>query len=222
MNKHMVPIVNRPMILYPLETLKYVGIKDIMIVTGGEHIGAIAEFLGDGSDYGVSLTYRVQKEAGGIAQALGLAKEFVGSDSVTVILGDNIFDNATLPDELPPGVGVDKALFFFAEMEDPSRFGVPILQGKKVLGIEEKPRVPKSKYAVTGFYVFPPDVFDIIPTLKPSWRQELELTDVNNWYINRDAYAYHIVSGFWSDAGTPDSLKEASDWAHDQHRGNGS
>lgn len=216
MNKHMVPILNKPMILYPLETLKYVGITEIMIVTGGEHIGAIAEFLGDGSDHGVSLTYRVQKEAGGIAQALGLAKDFVGTDPVTVILGDNIFDNRELPEQLPHGVGVDKALLFLAKMNDPSRFGVPILQGDKITGIEEKPKIPKSRYAVTGFYVYPPDVFDIIPTLVPSGRGELELTDVNNWYVERNACTYHIVSGFWSDAGTRDSLKEVTDWAHGQ------
>ena len=216
MNKHMVPILNRPMILYPLETLIYAGIRDIMIVTGGEHIGSIAEFLGDGSEYGVELTYRIQKEAGGIAQALGLAKEFVGNDSVAVILGDNIFEKSRLPYTLPPDVGVSKALFFFAKVKDPARFGVPEFKDGKLVGIEEKPKEPKSPYAQAGFYIYPPNVFTIVPTLKPSARGELELTDVNNWYVQNSACEYHIFEGFWSDAGTRDSLKEVSDWVHAQ------
>ncbi len=213
-NKHMVPILNRPMILYPLETLKYAGITDIMIVTGGDHIGSIAEFLGDGSDYGVQLTYRVQKEAGGIAQALSLAKDFVGSDSVAVILGDNIFDYTAFPATLPPSVGSTDAMLFLSLVPDASRFGVPELKDGKIVGIEEKPKEPKSNYAVTGFYIYPPNVFDIIPTLKPSARGELELTDVNNWYVTNGRCAHHIHTGFWSDAGTRNSLKEVIDWAH--------
>ncbi|TSC68631.1 MAG: glucose-1-phosphate thymidylyltransferase [Parcubacteria group bacterium Gr01-1014_56] len=214
MNKHMVPILNRPMILYPLETLKYAGITDIMIVTGGDHIGSIAEFLGDGSDYGVTLTYRVQKDAGGIAQALGLAKDFVGSDSVAVVLGDNIFDYTTFPEKLPEGVGSTHAFLFLALVPDASRFGVPEFKDGKLVGIEEKPKEPKSNYAVTGFYIYPPNVFDIISTLKPSARGELELTDVNNWYVKNDRCAHHLHTGFWSDAGTRNSLKEVIDWAH--------
>ncbi len=218
MNKHMVPILNRPMILYPLETLAYAGIKDIMIVTGGEHIGAIAEFLGDGSRFGVRLTYRVQEQAGGIAQALGLAKEFVGGDSVAVILGDNIFDKTKLPQKLPEGVGTTKALFFFKSVADPQRFGVPVFKDKMLVLIEEKPAQPKSNYAQTGLYVYPPSVFDIIPTLTPSARGELELTDVNNYFVRNGTSAYHLFEGFWSDAGTRDSLKEVIDWVYAQER----
>jgi glucose-1-phosphate thymidylyltransferase len=213
-NKHMVSILNRPMILYPLETLKYAGITDIMIITGGDHIGSIAEFLGDGSEYGVELTYRIQKEAGGIAQALGLAKDFVGNNPVAVILGDNIFDYTTFPALLPQGVGDTDALLFLSLVSDASRFGVPEFKDGKIIGIEEKPKVAKSNYAVTGFYIYPPNVFDIIPTLAPSIRGELELTDVNNWYVKNNRCKHHIHTGFWSDAGTRDSLKEVIDWAY--------
>jgi glucose-1-phosphate thymidylyltransferase len=215
MNKHMVPILNRPMILYPLETLRYAGVTEIMIVTGGEHVGAIAEFLGDGSAYGVSLTYRVQQEAGGIAQALGLAKDFVGNNPVLVILGDNIYEKEKLPAApLPPGVGRDRAMLFLAKVKDPERFGVPTIENGRITEVFEKPTNPKSNYAVTGLYIYPPNVFDIVATLKPSARGELELTDVNNWYVRNNACAHHILDGFWSDAGTPDSLKEVIDWVH--------
>ena len=213
-NKHMVPIINRPMILYPLETLKYLEATDIMIVSGGGHIGGIAEFLGDGSEYGVTLTYRVQKSAGGIAQALGLAKDFVGDDSVAVVLGDNIFENAKLP-RLPKNAGRDGAFLYFARAKDPSRFGVPVFKdGDAVMKIEEKPKKPKSQYAVTGLYIYPPNVFDIVAGLKPSARGELEITDVNNWYIKKGKCGYALFKGFWSDAGTRESLKEVIDWAY--------
>ena len=214
MNKHMVPILNRPMILYPLETLRYAGVTDVMIVTGGEHIGSIAEFLGDGTEYGVRLTYRVQKDAGGIAQALGLAKDFVGNDSVLVILGDNIYENKKLPAALPAGVGTDRAMLFLSEVKAPQRFGVAAVENGIITGIEEKPAKPKSNYAVTGLYLYPPNVFDIIPSLVPSARGELELSDVNNWYVKRNACSHHIFKGFWSDAGTRDSLREVIDWVY--------
>ncbi len=216
-NKHMIPILNNPMITYPLNTLKHFGITDIMIVSGGDHIGGIAEFLGDGSDFGVKLTYRVQKEAGGIAQALGLAQDFVNGDSVMVILGDNIFDNKSFS-KLPKGVGSEGAMFFFSHQAGNSRFGVPVFgdnQRKPFLKkIEEKPKHPKSNFAVTGLYIYPPNVFGIIPTLKPSKRGELEISDVNNWYIKTNQYAYQKLTGFWSDAGTPDSLKEVIDYIY--------
>lgn len=214
MNKHMVPILNKPMILYPLETLKYAGITDIMIVTGGNHIGAIAEFLGDGSAFGIQLTYRIQKEAGGIAQALGLAKDFVGKDPIAVILGDNIFENEKLPRTLAPEVGREQAMLFLAETKHPSRFAVPTFDGEVMVATEEKPKEPKSNYAVTGLYIYPPSVFEVIQTLTPSARGELEITDVNNWYITRGICGHHLFKGFWSDAGTRDSLKEVVDWVH--------
>ena len=223
-NKHMIPILNMPMIVYPLETLRAFGVKDIMVVSGGDHLGGIAEFLGDGSEFGVKLTYRVQKDAGGIGQAIGLAKDFVGKDPVMVILGDNVFDNKALIKELPKGVGSKGAMFFFSEQKDNTRFGVPVFSGTQInplrntlLRIEEKPQKPKSPLAVTGLYIYPPNVFEIIRTLKPSKRGEIEVTDINNWYIKKRKCAYAWFKGFWSDAGTPGSLKEVTDWVYGQN-----
>ncbi len=211
-NKHMVPIINRPMILYPLETLKHLGCTDIMIVSGGGHIGGIAEFLGDGSQYGVSLTYRVQRDAGGIAQALALAKDFVDGHSVAVILGDNIYENKKLP-KLPKSAGVDTAYLVLARKNNLMRYGVPVFKNDRIVTIEEKPKKPKSQFAVTGLYIYPHNVFDIISKMKPSARGELEITDVNNWYIQNKKCDFTVFKGFWSDAGTRESLKEAIDWA---------
>jgi len=161
------------------------------------------------------LTYRVQKAAGGIAQALALAKDFVGRDSVAVVLGDNIFENAQLP-RPKKNAAKDRAHLFFAHAKDPSRFGVPVFKkdGDTVVAIEEKPTHPKSQYAVTGLYIYPSNVFDIVSTLKPSARGELEITDVNNWYIKKGKCDHSLFSGFWSDAGTRESLKEVIDWAY--------
>lgn len=211
-NKHMIPILNNPMITYPLETLKSIGVTDIMIVTGGNHIGAIAEFLGDGSNYGVELTYRVQKEAGGIAQAMYLAKDFVGQDRVAVILGDNIF--GPIWEDYIASSG-EIANIFVKEVSDPQRFGV-YADGR----IEEKPSSPKSNMAVTGLYIYPMGAFDVIKTLKPSARGELEITDVNNYFIDNGALIATKVNCFWSDAGTTDSLKEVIDWAYRQNKKN--
>lgn len=208
-NKHMVPILNIPMIMYPLETLKSFGIKDIMIVSGGEHIGSIADFLGDGSEFDVSLTYRVQKEAGGIAQALGLAKDFVCDQKVAVILGDNIFDNngLTIPED-------SEFALFVKKVNDAFRFGV-INDAENA--IIEKPKGATDGWAVTGLYVYPSEVFDIIPTLKPSARGELEITDVNNYFLSKiEKRTIKRLETFWSDAGTPESLKEVINWAYDK------
>ena len=216
-NKHCVPLLNKPMILYPLETLKSLKIKDIMIVSGGGHIGGIAEFLGDGSDYGVNLTYRVQKEAGGIGQALGLAKDFVGKNHIAVILGDNIFDNEEI--KKFKLVENENAVLFFSRQEDNSRFGVPSFNKKmEIVSIEEKPKKPKSAFAVTGLYIYPPNVFNIIPRIKPSKRGEIEITTVNNWYIYKRKCAWGILEKFWSDAGTRDSLKECIDWVYEKEK----
>lgn len=211
-NKHMIPILNKPMILYPLETLKELGCTDIMVVSGGGHIGGIAEFLGDGSDYGVQFTYRVQKEAGGIAQALGLAREFAGDNPIAVILGDNVFDNRNLSLQIGSMLA---AHIWVKEVEDPTRFGVLRTDPKgNIIGIVEKPASKQpGDYAVTGLYVYPPSVFDVIETLVPSARGELEITDVNNHYLKN--CTVHRILDFWSDAGTPESLKEVIDWAYD-------
>lgn len=207
MNKHMVPILNKPMILYPINTLKSLGITDILLVSGGGHIGLFAEFLGDGSQYGVNLTYKVQMEAGGIAQALGLAKDFAGGKQVAVILGDNIFSNDITGNFKP-----DKAYLYLKYVPDANRFGV-YLDGK----IIEKPKDISGGLAVTGLYIYPPEVFDIVPTLAPSKRGELEITDVNNAFIERGVCEVRQVKGFWSDAGTPDSLAVVTKWAHENN-----
>jgi glucose-1-phosphate thymidylyltransferase len=190
-NKHLLPIYNKPMVLYPVETLKQMGIKDILLISGGENIGHFADFLGDGSDYGVNLTYRVQKEAGGIAQALALAEDFVG-ETFVVILGDNIFS---------PAPRLDTKGFVLKEVSDPERFGV-YYEGT----IVEKPKDPKSNLAVTGIYHYGKEIFDYIKLLKPSARGELEVTDLNNWCLKQGGYAVYNYDGFWSDAGTFDSL----------------
>jgi glucose-1-phosphate thymidylyltransferase len=200
-NKHLLPVYDKPMILYPLETLKELGITDILIVSGGNHVGGFTELLGDGAEFGVKLTYRVQKEAGGIAQALALAEGFV-EDQFAVILGDNIFEFAPQPMTAGCGIVLKKTL-------DPQRFGV-YHDGV----IEEKPMVPKSLMAVTGLYFYVPVIFDHIRTLTPSQRGELEITDLNNWCLRTLRPEIIECQGFWSDAGTPESLLRASDFMY--------
>jgi glucose-1-phosphate thymidylyltransferase len=206
-NKHLLPVYDKPMIYYPMETLINAGIKDIMIVSGRGHAGHFLELLGSGVDYGVHFTYEIQEKAGGIAQALSLAEDFVDGDSVTVILGDNIFQDNIEKDVTNFNGG---ARIFLKEVTDAHRFGVAELKGEKVIGIEEKPREPKSNFAVTGLYVYDSEVFNSIKTLKPSGRGELEITDVNNYYISKGTMEYGVLEGFWSDAGTFESLLRAS------------
>jgi len=208
-NKHLLPVGKYPMIFYPIFKLKKAGITNILIVTGTEHMGSMVQLLGSGHDFGVKFTYKVQDEAGGIAQALGLAQEFVGEDRCVVLLGDNIFQ-----DDITPYV--DKfnhqkkgARLLIKEVPDPSRYGVPQLNGQKIIAIEEKPQKPKSHFCVTGIYMYDIQVFDFISKLKPSQRGELEITDVNNYYIQKDELEYDILQGFWTDAGTFESLKQA-------------
>jgi glucose-1-phosphate thymidylyltransferase len=205
-NKHLLPVYDKPMIYYPMETLINAGIKDIMIVSGRGHAGHFLELLGSGVEHGVHFTYEIQEKAGGIAQALSLAEDFVDGDSVTVILGDNIFQDNIKEDVANFNGG---AKIFLKEVPDAHRFGVAELKGDKVIGIEEKPKEPKSDFAVTGLYIYDSDVFDVIKTLKPSGRGELEITDVNNYYINKGLMEYGILDGFWSDAGTFESLLRA-------------
>jgi len=199
MNKHLIPILNKPMILYPLATLKEMGITDILIVTGGNHLGGFAELLGDGSEYGVNLTYRVQAEAGGIAQALALAEGFV-EDQFAVILGDNIFEYSVTP---PFKCGI-----VLKHTDEATRFGV-----YHEAHIIEKPAEPLSDLAVTGLYFYTPEIFTFIRGLRPSARGELEITDVNNWCLKNLETTTTIYDGFWSDAGTPESLAKTINWA---------
>jgi len=211
-NKHLLPVGKKPMIYYPIEKLIKAGIDEILIVTGTDHMGAVVNLLGSGKDFGCRFTYKVQDEAGGIAQALGLAENFVGSDTMTVILGDNIFE-ASLDAALEnyPGSG---GQILLQKVDDPERFGVAELDGDKIVGIEEKPDQPKSDYAVTGIYMFDSRVFDLIKTLKPSGRGELEITDVNNHYIKKGEMRFSVLEGWWTDAGTPESYKIANQLAY--------
>jgi len=217
-NKHLLPVYDKPMIYYPMETLINAGIKDIMIVSGKGHAGHFLELLGSGVDHGVHFTYEIQDKAGGIAQALSLAEDFVDGDNVIVILGDNIFQDNIKEDVKNFKNG---AKIFLKEVSEAHRFGVAELNGNKVIGIEEKPKVPKTNFAVTGLYIYDPNVFNAIKTLKPSRRGELEITDVNNYYINKETMGYRIMEGFWSDAGTFESLLR-SGFLIQQYRNGGS
>lgn len=211
-NKHLLPIGNKPMIYYPIEKLLDVGIDEILIVTGTEHMGDVVNLLGSGKDFGCKFTYKVQDEAGGIAQALGLAENFVGNDTMTVILGDNIFENSL--EKAVQNYPDHGAQILVKEVEDPERFGVAEIDGDKIVGIEEKPDQPKSNYAVTGIYMYDNRVFDFIKTLEPSDRGELEITDVNNHYIRQNDLRFSVLNGWWTDAGTPKSYKLANDLVH--------
>jgi glucose-1-phosphate thymidylyltransferase len=205
-NKHLLPVYDKPMIFYPLNTLINAGITEIMIVSGRGHAGHFLELLGSGADFGVSLTYEIQEGAGGIAQALGLARHFSDNDNVTVILGDNIFEDAVKDAVQSFRSG---ARIFLKEVPDAHRFGVAEIAGDHIRGIEEKPEYPKSNLAVTGLYMYDAGVFDIIRDLKPSKRGELEITDVNNAYIQKGMMTFSLITGYWSDAGTFDSLLRA-------------
>ncbi|MBO9600325.1 MAG: dTDP-glucose pyrophosphorylase [Cohnella sp.] len=203
------------MIYHAIHKLKQAGMEDILIVTGREHMGDVVNLLGSGHEFGVTFTYKVQDQAGGIAQALGLAESFVGNDLMTVILGDNVFQ-----DEIEPYVrGFEQrgkgAKLLLKEVHDPRRFGVVELDGENIVSIEEKPQQPKSSYAVTGIYMFDSSVFSIIRTLKPSARGELEVTDVNNAYRQKGQLTYDILRGWWTDAGTHESLVRANELCRD-------
>jgi len=211
-NKHLLPVGNKPMIFYPIEKLTGAGIEEILIVTGTEHMGDVVNLLGSGKDFDCRFTYKVQDEAGGIAQALGLAENFVGDDSMTVILGDNIFETDLA--KAVQNYSGEGAQILVKQVEDPERFGVAEIEGDQVTGIEEKPDQPKSDYAVTGIYMYDAAVFDLIKHLKPSKRGELEITDVNNDYIRRSEMKYSVLDGWWTDAGTPESYKIANQLAY--------
>lgn len=210
-NKHLLPIYNQPMIYYPIQTLINAGIDDIMIVTGGNYAGHFLQLLGNGKDFGLKhLNYTYQQGEGGIADALSLVEHFADNSPICVVLGDNIIEGnvaQAAQDFSKQGRG---AKILLKEVHDPQRFGVPELDGDKVLQIEEKPKNPKSNYAVIGIYFFDNTVFNIIKTLKPSERGELEITDVNNHYINRGEMSWSEIEGWWTDAGTFESLRHAS------------
>jgi len=214
-NKHLLLVGKYPMIFYPIYRLKQTGIRDILIVTGREHMGDVIELLGSGRDFGVEFTYKVQDEAGGIAQALGLAEHFVNGGKCVVILGDNIFEDDITPYVRGFEEQKEGAKVLLKEVPDPHRFGVPEFRDGKIIAIEEKPKEPKSNYAVTGIYMYDSEVFDIIKALKPSARGELEITDVNNAYLKMGTLTYDILKGWWTDAGTPESLFRANELCKD-------
>jgi len=206
-NKHLLPVGRKPMIYYPIEKLTEAGLNDILIITGIEHMGDVVSLLGSGREFGCQFTYRVQDEAGGIAQALGLAENFCHGEPCAVILGDNIFEDTV---RRPVEEFRSGAHIFLKEVENPAPFGVAEVDEQgNVLAIEEKPEKPKSDYAVAGVYLYDAQVFDIIKGLKPSSRGELEITDVNNFYIGKGEMQASFLEGYWSDAGTFESLKHA-------------
>jgi len=210
-NKHLLPVYDRPMIYYPIQTLVNAGITDIMIVTGGNSAGDFLRLLGNGKAFGLKhLNYTYQEGEGGIAEALSLVEHFAAKDSVCVVLGDNIIEgNIAVAVQAYKNQGRG-AKIILKKVPDPARFGVPELSGQNVLRIEEKPSAPRSEYAVIGIYMYDGEVFDIIRTLKPSGRGELEITDVNNAYIKRGQMTWEELVGWWTDAGTFESLLRAS------------
>jgi len=210
-NKHLLPVYDQPMIYYPIQTLVNAGITDIIIVTGGNSAGDFLKLLGNGKAFGLKhLNYTYQEGEGGIAAALGLVEHFAAGNPVCVILGDNIIQGniraaAEAYRQQPSG-----AKILLKKVPDPQRFGVPVIEGVNVVRIDEKPKSPQSQYAVIGIYMYDAKVFDIIRTLKPSGRGELEITDVNNAYIDRNELTWNELEGWWSDAGTFESLLYAS------------
>lgn len=209
-NKHLLPIGNKQMVLYPLQTLLDAGVRDIMIITGPDYAGHFIDLLGSGKAYNCNISYRIQDESGGIAEALGLCEDFVGTDHMTVILGDNIFE-----DNFASHISTFQrgSMTFYKSVPDAKRFGVMEIDSHgRVLSIEEKPAQPKSNFAQVGLYIYDSRVFEIIKTLKPSGRGELEITDVNNAFLQMNELVARPVNGFWTDAGTFDSLKRATDY----------
>ena len=212
-NKHLLPVYSQPMVYYPIQALARAGIARIMVVTGPESAGDFMSLLGSGREMGLEFTYRIQDEPGGIAQALSMAEDFAGAEKVAVALGDNIFSDDLSSVIKGFGDAEDGARLFLKKVPDPQRFGVAEVAGGKIVSIEEKPASPKSDLAVTGLYLYTPDVFGIIRKLKPSKRGELEITDVNNHYVKQGRAGYSILEGEWSDAGTFESLYRASEIA---------
>ena len=210
-NKHLLPVFDRPMVYYPIQTLIEAGINEILLVTGGNSAGDFLKLLRNGAQFGLHhVNYAYQEGEGGIAAALSLAEHFAEGGPVCVVLGDNILEKSIAPYVRKFRHQGSGAKILLSEVPDPQRFGVPILEGGKILSIEEKPAEPKSRYAVIGVYMYDNRVFDIIKTLKPSGRGELEITDVNNAYIEEGDMSWDVIEGWWTDAGTFDSLLKAS------------
>ena len=208
--KHLLPVGPVPMVYHPLRKLVGAGVRDVLLVAGTEHMGDFVELLGSGLAHECTLTYRVQDEAGGIAQALGLSELFCHDVTCAVILGDNIFYDPLGPLLEAAARQPDHAWVALKRVPDPQRYGVAEMQGERIVSIEEKPAQPKSDLAVAGIYLYPPDVFSIIKTLRPSARGELEITDVNRWYLEQGRLGFSLLQGYWTDAGTMESLALAN------------
>jgi glucose-1-phosphate thymidylyltransferase len=216
-NKHLLPIYDRPMVTYAVESLVGAGVQELMLITGGTHAGEFFRLLGDGRDYGIErLFYAYQESEGGIAEALGLAERFVAGDRVAVVLADNVFERSIRPAVESFELQDHGARILLARIDDPlhlRHLGVAELDGDRVVRIVEKPEEPPSAFAVTGVYLYDSSVFELIPTLERSTRGELEITDVNNWYVEQGTMAYDIVEGFWGDAGESiDAFYEVNDY----------
>lgn len=210
-NKHLLPVYDRPMIYYPLRTLVTAGIRDIMLVTGGNNAGDFLRLLSNGKDFGLKhINYAYQEGEGGIADALRLAEYFAEDQKICVVLGDNIIEGNIVVACQTFKEQERGAHLLLKEVPDPERFGVPVFDGKRILRIEEKPKQPKSRYAVTGIYMYDATVFDRIRKLRPSDRGEFEITDLNNMYLDEGTLTYSILEGWWTDAGTFDSLRRAT------------
>jgi glucose-1-phosphate thymidylyltransferase len=210
-NKHLLPVYNKPMIYYPIQTLVNAGITDVLLVTGGNNAGDFLRLIGNGKELNLKhIEYTYQDGEGGIAEALSLAEEFADNDKICIVLGDNIIEKNIYSAVENFKKQKNGAKIIVKQVPDPERFGVPVLEGDTVKAIEEKPDVPKSNYAVIGIYMVDNTVFDIIRTLQPSLRGELEITDVNNVYIKRGNMTYEFLDGWWTDAGTFDSLRAAT------------
>ncbi len=209
-NKHLLPVGREPMIYHPVKKLREAGIREILVVTGVEHMGDVVNLLGSGREFDCEFTYRVQDEAGGIAQALDLGRNFIGSSRMVVLLGDNIFQASLEPFVRAFESCAEEAQILLKPVTDPQRYGVAVVEGSRVLNIEEKPERPRSDLAVTGIYFYASGVFDVISTLEPSGRGELEITDVNNHYVALDTMRWEQLPGWWTDAGTFDSLAMAN------------
>ncbi len=209
-NKHLLPIYNKPMIYYPIRTLVDAGIDEILIVTGGNSAGDFLRLLGNGKEFGLRhINYTYQEGEGGIAAALSLAEYFADNDKIVVILGDNIIEGNIRGAVASFRAQKEGARILLKEVSDPQRFGVPVFEEEKIVRIDEKPLTPASSYAVIGIYMYDHRVFDFIKTLKPSERGELEITDVNNFYIREGKIGWDLLEGWWTDAGTFDSLQYA-------------
>ncbi|MBI4466560.1 MAG: NTP transferase domain-containing protein [Acidobacteria bacterium] len=210
-NKHLLPVYNQPMIFYPIQTLVNAGIRDILIVIGGQNAGDFLRLLSNGKDFGLKhINYTYQEGEGGIADALRLAEHFAEGKKVCVILGDNLIENNVLEAAERFRQQERGAHIILKEVEDPERFGCPEIADGRIVRIEEKPKQPKSRYAVTGIYFYDNAVFEKIVRLRPSWRGELEITDVNNMYLEEGALTHSVLEGWWTDAGTFASLRRAT------------